>query len=306
MPAQQPSRRSIQERNVLVVQHHGLPAWVYRKLRHGCECVARLGYDDGGLPRPDSCRGSVAAGVGYVCHLCRAGHSPQDAARGAQATAALPQAARGGTRAGACGGRGAVGPRTPAGACCRGGVAPASVDGGGVLGDQGADLSRHRPGPGRLHAARASAAAKGTGRPALESASVVAFRPGGLKLPRQGSNDLGGAGAPTALALLGAANCSSNQTRTQGPTGYDATTVLGTATRSGSPAPAARQRKSKIVAAQERLLRMWRWQKQAPTPRRDRREASPARPSSSPGEVAPRGFLYPRTSCWLSLPWHQR
>jgi RNA polymerase sigma factor (sigma-70 family) len=46
MQPQHPSRRSIDERNVLVLQHHRLPAWVYRKLRRRCGSVARMGYDD--------------------------------------------------------------------------------------------------------------------------------------------------------------------------------------------------------------------------------------------------------------------
>jgi RNA polymerase sigma factor (sigma-70 family) len=46
MRPQHPSRRSIEERNALVLEHRRLPAWVYRKLRRRWWPVARLGYDD--------------------------------------------------------------------------------------------------------------------------------------------------------------------------------------------------------------------------------------------------------------------
>jgi RNA polymerase sigma factor (sigma-70 family) len=42
----QPSRRSVEERNALVLGHRRLPAWVYLKMRRRWWPVARLGYDD--------------------------------------------------------------------------------------------------------------------------------------------------------------------------------------------------------------------------------------------------------------------
>jgi RNA polymerase sigma factor (sigma-70 family) len=46
MRQQQPSRRSIEERNALVLEHRRLPAWVFNQLRRRCWPVARLGFDD--------------------------------------------------------------------------------------------------------------------------------------------------------------------------------------------------------------------------------------------------------------------
>jgi RNA polymerase sigma factor (sigma-70 family) len=46
MRQQHPSRRSIQERNVLVLEHQRLPAWVYQRLRRRWWPVARMGFDD--------------------------------------------------------------------------------------------------------------------------------------------------------------------------------------------------------------------------------------------------------------------
>jgi RNA polymerase sigma factor (sigma-70 family) len=46
MRPQHPSRRSIEERNALVVEHRRLPAWVYQQLRRRWGPVARLGYQD--------------------------------------------------------------------------------------------------------------------------------------------------------------------------------------------------------------------------------------------------------------------
>jgi RNA polymerase sigma factor (sigma-70 family) len=46
MRQQHPSRRSIEERNALVLEHRRLPAWVYLRLRRRWWPVARLGYDD--------------------------------------------------------------------------------------------------------------------------------------------------------------------------------------------------------------------------------------------------------------------
>jgi RNA polymerase sigma factor (sigma-70 family) len=41
-----PSRRNIEERNELVLEHQRLPAWVFNKLRRRWWPVARLGFDD--------------------------------------------------------------------------------------------------------------------------------------------------------------------------------------------------------------------------------------------------------------------
>jgi RNA polymerase sigma factor (sigma-70 family) len=46
MRQQHMSRRSIEERNALVLEHQRLPAWVYNQLRRRWWPVARLGYED--------------------------------------------------------------------------------------------------------------------------------------------------------------------------------------------------------------------------------------------------------------------
>jgi RNA polymerase sigma factor (sigma-70 family) len=46
MRQRHPSKRSVEERNALVLEHRCLPAWVYQQLRRRWGPVARLGYDD--------------------------------------------------------------------------------------------------------------------------------------------------------------------------------------------------------------------------------------------------------------------